>query len=361
MKIFKRLLTLILILIIILLLRHIYSTFKEENVSLGEFNLPFYSGTPDSVLNISSPSTSINISGIDGDSSSKVSVSKSNYYYKQLDSNSKIIYDKLESNIDNLKKNNYKLNFSTQFNTLLHESNGTKKLSESFQAAIDAFFYDHPELFYIDLTKMSLYTKSISFAGKTTYNISIIPENNGNYLSSQFSSASAAEQAEKKVQAIRNSFIKKTSGNDYSKIVQVHDTLVNMLEYDKTYSRPNTHNIYGALIEKKVVCEGYAKAFKYIMDGLNIPCILVGGTATNSNGKTESHMWNYVQINKKWYGVDPTWDDPIIVGGYTKNTIRHDYLCKGSVTFNQSHTISRNISENGKKFTYPTLSVYDYK
>ena len=52
MKFIKRLITLILILLIILLLRHIYSIFKEDNISLGEFNLPFYSGTPDSIMNI---------------------------------------------------------------------------------------------------------------------------------------------------------------------------------------------------------------------------------------------------------------------------------------------------------------------
>ena len=180
-------------------------------------------------------------------------------------------------------------------------------------------------------------------------------------MDSQFPTTEQAEIAEKKVEAVKNSFISKTSGNTYNKILQVHDTLVNMLQYDTTLSRPNTHNIYGALIEKKVVCEGYAKSLKYILDALNIPCILVGGTATNSKGKTESHMWNYVQINGKWYGIDPTWDDPIIVGGNSKNTIRHDYLCKGSLVFNKSHVVSNTISEKGIKFKVPTLSAKNYK
>lgn len=47
---------------------------------------------------------------------------------------------------------------------------------------------------------------------------------------------------------------------------------------------------------------------------MNIPCIIVIGKATNTKGQTENHAWNYVQINEKWYAVDCTWDDPVIVG-----------------------------------------------
>ena len=35
------------------------------------------------------------------------------------------------------------------------------------------------------------------------------------------------------------------------------------------------------------------------MDELKIPCVLVSGTGTNSNGQTESHAWNYVQLDGK--------------------------------------------------------------
>lgn len=367
MKHIKRLITLILILSIILLLKYIYTIFKEDNVSIGDLNLPFFSGTPDSIINVDNSNSVLttNISKVtDSEPSTTSTTNTSNsfkYYYNQLDNNSKIIYSKLEDNISNLKKNNFKIDFSTQFNKLLNQKNGTKELSKCFQAAIDAFFYDHPELFYLDLTQMSLYTKSTSFAGKTTYNVSIVPSST-NYLDAQFSSEEKAKNAEKEVEAIRNSFITQVSGNTYNKILQVHDTLVNMLQYDSTLSRKNTHNIYGALIEKKVVCEGYAKSLKYILDGLNIPCILVGGTATNSSGKTESHMWNYVQINGKWYGVDSTWDDPIVIGKYsTKNTIRHDYLCKGRLIFDKTHVVSNTISEKGITFKVPALNAENYK
>ena len=361
MKFLKKLLTILLIIAIIYMLYYIYCKINQKDISL---DTSIFLGSSDSIidLNVSNNNTEINLSTENNSHTfSSTSTYKNNFYYKQLDSNAKIIYEGLEKNIPNLTRTNYKIDFSTKFNTLLNQPSGKNQLSNSFQAAIDAFFYDHPELFYIDLTKMSLYTKSITLVGKTTYTVSIVPENNKNYLYNNFSSEMQLNQAIKKVENIRSSFTNGVSGSNYNKMLQIHDTLVDMMEYDTTYSRTNTHNIYGALIEKKAVCEWYAKAFKYILDSLNIPCILVGGTATNSSGNTESHMWNYVQIDGVWYGVDLTWDDPIVIGGLKKNTISHDYFLKGSLTFNRTHNISNTISENGMKFTYPNLSMYDYK
>lgn len=286
---------------------------------------------------------------------------KVKYYYNQLDETGKIIYSKLENNIDNFKKENYTLDFSTKFNDLLHKSTGQNILNKSFQSALDAFSYDYPELFYIDITKMTLLIKSTSIGPLTTYTVSISPTDNGNYLNNHFSSKTEVDNAISKVENIRNNAIKGIATlNNYDKILSIHDSLANSLEYDSTLSNDNIHNIYGALIQKKVVCEGYAKAFKYILDGLNIENILVGGTGTNSSGETESHMWNYVKLNGNWYGVDVTWDDPVIIGGISKNNIRHTYFLKGSSTFIKSHEPSGKISDTGMVFNLPHLSKTNY-
>ena len=51
------------------------------------------------------------------------------------------------------------------------------------------------------------------------------------------------------------------------------------------------------------------------MDEMQIPCVLVIGEGTNSQGKTENHAWNYVLVNGIWYAIDTTWDDPVVSGG----------------------------------------------
>ena len=120
------------------------------------------------------------------------------------------------------------------------------------------------------------------------------------------------------------------------------------------------YNIYGALINKITVCEGYARAFKAIMDDLEIPCLIACGTGINSTGATESHAWNYVMINEKWYAIDVTWDDPIIIGnGYVSRDVNYRYYLKGSREFFENHKEDGEIVGN-TNFKYPTLSVNDY-
>lgn len=45
------------------------------------------------------------------------------YYYQQLDDTAKVIYSSLEYNLDNLKKENFVIDFSTKFNELLNKPN----------------------------------------------------------------------------------------------------------------------------------------------------------------------------------------------------------------------------------------------
>lgn len=291
-----------------------------------------------------------------------ITTSNNNYYYEQLDDIGKTIYTSIENNIDNLKKENYVIDFATTFNDLLHETTGQYKLNRAFQSALDAFFYDHPELFYIDISKISLNIKSISIGPLKTYTVEIAPVNNKNYLYSSFNSEQEVDNAIAMVENRKNNIVNTVSNeNVYNKILKVHDMLVNSIKYDTTLSKENTHNIYGALVQKQVVCEGYAKAFKYILDSLNIECILVCGNATNSSNQTESHMWNYVKLNDTWYGVDVTWDDPIIIGGSNGNNLRHDFFLKGQNSFLNSHYASGKISDTGKLFSIPTLANKNFK
>ena len=362
---FKKILGIILDIILIALVIGVIYYFlnsNKDNTMISNELLSFSPNYEEDTL-ASQALTNLNVINETSNYSNTSSSSTNNkYYYNQLGYNAKLIYTGLENNIDNLKKDNFKINFSTKFNDLLNQQNGKSILDRSFQAALDAFFYDHPELFYIDLTKITLYTKYTTIGSKTTYTVSLTPKDDKNYLADGFYSEIQVDTAINQVQQIRNSIVSRVNGNNYNKALIVHDTLVDMLEYDQSTNGINTHNIYGAFMEHSVVCEGYAKAFKYIMDSLNIPCILVGGVATNNASTTESHMWNYIQLDGNWYGVDVTWDDPVIIGGSSKKSskVRRDYFCKGSSSF-KLHKADGKISENGETFSIPTLSSKDYK
>ena len=94
------------------------------------------------------------------------------------------------------------------------------------------------------------------------------------------------------------------------KALVVHDYLVQNCEYDYERLRAGTlpdisHTAYGALVEGIAVCDGYAKAYNYIMDHkLGISCTMVSSDPMN-------HAWNMIEIDGKWYHVDLTWDDPV--------------------------------------------------
>lgn len=280
------------------------------------------------------------------------------FYYNQLDEYAKIIYTKLDENIDKLKTGTYTIDYGLTFNDLLQDENNTEVLNNSFQLAINALTFDNPDLFYIDVTKMYLLTEITTRAFSKTYKVSI--GGNGNsYLADDFSSETSANYAIESVENVKNDIINSLEGNDIEKMKTVHDYLVDHTEYDAN-AGSMVYNIYGTLINGKSVCEGYARAFKYILDDIGIPCIIACGIGRNSTGATESHAWNYVKIDGVWYAVDVTWDDPIIPeNAVLTDDIRYTYFLKGSNLFFKDHFEDGNIVGDAE-FKYPEISVENY-
>lgn len=282
------------------------------------------------------------------------------YYYSQLNEYGKIIYNKVYSNIENLKTGTYNVRFDTEFNDLLQQDTGSTILENAFQSALNALIYDNPELFYIDITKMYLYTETTTIIIKKTYKVYIGPEEGKTYFADGFNSQAEVENTINEINKVVKDITLSLAGTDYLKIKSVHNYLIDNIEYDQTISKPNIYNICGALLNRVTVCEGYAKSFKYILDNIGIESMFVCGIGTNSRGETENHAWNYVKLDDNWYAVDITWDDPILIGGgRLTDKYRYNYFLKGSNEFYKDHVEDGNIIE-GVKFYYPVLSPNNY-
>lgn len=96
---------------------------------------------------------------------------------------------------------------------------------------------------------------------------------------------------------------------DLEKILYIHDWMVLNIEYDYENfingSIPEeAFEAKGALVNKKAVCNGYALAFKDLMNRIGVENVLVSSNYLN-------HIWNQVKIDGNWYHVDVTWDDPV--------------------------------------------------
>ena len=282
------------------------------------------------------------------------------YYYYQLNENSKKIYDAIEKNIIKLKTGTHTIDVSKETSDSLKQY-GTEKLNVDFQSAWDAVIMDRPELFYIDVSKITLNIKTITYGNNIKYEVYMGNGSNSTYLEQGFYGEQEVTKALSDIDAITDSIISNLNGSTYNKVKQVHDWLVENLSYSSSISGNNSYNIYGAFINKSVVCEGYAEGFKYIMDKIGIPCIIVTGTAQNSEGTIENHEWNYVQIDGKWYGIDVTWDDPIITGGgILISSSKYKYFLKGSEFINNNHFVDGKISSKGMIFTYPKIEEGNY-
>lgn len=94
---------------------------------------------------------------------------------------------------------------------------------------------------------------------------------------------------------------------------RIHDYIVSTVRYDTAAAAnpnpvndflPHAFDIYGAAIEGKAVCEGYAKLFQYL-------CYRTGIQATQISGIADGggHMWNAVKLDGDWYELDATWAD----------------------------------------------------
>lgn len=289
------------------------------------------------------------------------SVKINNYFYEQLEPEAQTIYKALEANKENMKTGTATIELGTTFSNLLATQGGEQKLGEYYQSAVESYLYDNPDVFYISANKLYLNIETTTKGSKKTYNVFINNGSQPNYFSDEYTSKEQVDQAIKLIENIKNQIISQKTSSTYNNIKMVHDFLVDNTEYDSTLSKDNIYNIYGALINKACVCEGYAKAFKYLLDEMEIPCVMIIGQATNSKGETENHAWNYVQLNGNWYAVDTTWDDPVIIGnGYITDEIKYKYFLKGSIKMNEDHIPNTQFTEEGRIYEYPTLSQSDY-
>lgn len=236
----------------------------------------------------------------------------------------------------------------------------------AMQSSIDAFIYDHPEVFWLRggtySFKVGAYGSSaagwVGYLSGITYTPKIAFEGAENLMDSFQSGVAQA------VSRIREEADGKGNQDGTADALELaraaHDYLCERLYYDSaalgTYEEAGDYRIFcaaGAFIDSAgtgVVCEGYAKAYKILCERLGIPCVLIGGTVTRS-GASEGHMWNGVYMAGAWYLTDVTWDDKS--SGYI-----HDYFMVGDITSGRISNGNFSGSETGKTtlFVYPELS-----
>ncbi len=143
-------------------------------------------------------------------------------------------------------------------------------------------------------------------------------------------------------------------GSDYDKVKYVHDLLIKNVSYDydsynagsriDAESEAVVNTAYGALIEGRAMCGGYARAFGLIMKKLGIESMYVTGTADGG-----PHAWNMIKLDGNFYHIDLTWDD----ADGEPCEILYSYFCVTDEEIFKTHLLD-------SEFNYMTASANEY-
>ena len=242
-----------------------------------------------------------------------------NLAFEQLDEDQKSYYEKLYEGVMNLQ---------TSWIIL-----GTAEEDYKSDVAVvrNALAADHPEIFWLPSYYATAVATSNDGAQTAVVYFSDEPDGDPAYAVKKSEVSVMSEELRAAVKEITK---KVTSTEPYDIELQLHDLLCEAVEYSSDPEDPMIYTAYGALVNKKALCEGYAKAMKLLLAEFNIQCITVTGMAGG-----ESHMWNNVLLDGEWYNLDVTWDDT--KGG----KISHEYFNTTDEAILYDHEIYADFTE----------------
>ena len=176
------------------------------------------------------------------------------------------------------------------------ETQGYSLSEAQVRTAVKALTDDHPEIFWA--------TGTIGYYSDESTTVI------------QVYSSYSPEQVDTRVNAVHtaaNEFYATVPNglSAFEREIMVHDYLIEHVSYDENVdtinfdnNNPDIYTVYGTLVNGVAVCEGYARAFQMLMNGLGVDCVGLMGHSQN-----QLHMWNAARLDGVWYQVDVTWDD----------------------------------------------------
>ena len=145
----------------------------------------------------------------------------------------------------------------------------------------------------------------------------------------------------------------------YEKVRILYDKLIYSVNY--AYQADGTtpvdedwaHSVIGVFDSRyrEVVCEGYSKAFSFLLNILDIPNIYITGT-----GNGGGHAWNAVSFDggRTYYYMDVTWDDrggkeEVLVENY------YSYFAMPKDVFEKRHTVDTDGTGMNWQYALPVI------
>lgn len=196
---------------------------------------------------------------------------------------------------------------------------------------VEIFVFDNPEYYWLDTMV------SASGTGTKVTKISLVirpefvsPESRARYNTLIFDTVDDWIDDFASIPAM--------TGTDYDKVLYAHDLLTyhTFYAYDRNGEpsvNDTAHTMAGVFDGSGVVCEGYARAFQYMMNRFGIDNTYILGW-----GGGGYHAWNSVCLDGEYYLVDVTWDDRD--NDISGPPCLYTYLCLPGSLFGKTHAVS---------------------
>ena len=189
------------------------------------------------------------------------------YYYQQLSPHEQQVFEQLYNGIANCEK---KIPISSTS-------------TEEFDRIMVALQLDCPEFFHIN--------------GGTIWSSQFITDYEPVYRIDQAAYRSTCAQIHQVIDQIKAEL--PAVAGDYEKAKTAHYWMIDNCEY-LSAGDDSTAEADACLIYGRSQCSGYAAAQTLIMRTMGVNCLVV---------VSETHEWNIIRINSRWYQNDATWDD----------------------------------------------------
>lgn len=283
--------------------------------------------------------------------SSPYDMYSTNYYYNQLNSDQKALWDKLDSlclelltGTKDLVNRDYYDNLGVYFYITDYISFSNMTLDEAWLVT-DLFRYSNPQYYFLQLMAPGYRGNNGGLVALSVYDA--------------FGNGSARAAATQNMFGVVNSWMAQVNAqpSEVLKEKTAHDLICSNVIYDPGYEdksiKQNEYNqsAYSTFVDKVTVCAGYSQAMQLLMNGAGIDCSVV---------TSFDHEWNIIKINNTWYYVDCTWDDTDgSINGHPEIAQVYEFFNRSKTYFMSEANFKHHITESFWTPYLPNLDVHD--
>ena len=222
----------------------------------------------------------------------KEQASAEEWHYIQFDNTQKVVYDAFRKACADP--------FSDEPVGFKDENGEVVRVSvQETDTVYQGFLYDHPECFWLGQTYRYRLSEDEDGAGRA----------DAAAVLSVASSLKEQEAMKREFDAAAREMLDgiPDRGRDGKRALEIYERLIQGADYTEEAlydpSMKSEHTAYGAIVSRGAACDGFALAYKYLLNAKGIPCIVIPGM---SDG--QPHVWCTVFWDGQWHEADPTWD-----------------------------------------------------